>query len=144
NDMLGQTFDLPIAARRQIETALSAQAPNMVSVRLANGSRSELTQLQISRIELQDATEGILLAAQQKNSPDAMISGVDDEATHIALLGASANLLAASPGFASLNISSSTLEDLIVEVGNTDSHIVKRHIRAGQHSIPGAIVRLDD
>lgn len=144
NDMIGQNFHLPIAARRQIETALSGEVPNIVSVRLASGLRSELTQLRISRIKLPDAAEGILLAAQQHNSPDAMIAGVYDDTSHIAILDASANLLAASPNFASLNISSSTLEDLIVEVGNAHNHIVKRHIRAGQDSIPGAITRLSD
>lgn len=146
-DMIGREPDLPIATRRQIASS-SDEAGNqarMVAVRLGGGVRSELTHLHISRITLPSGVEALLLAAsQQDKRPQTLISGLASDATHVALLDEKAQLIAASQHFASLDISESTLGDLIVEAADSSDRIVKRRIRAGKHSVPGAIARLSD
>lgn len=140
-EMIGGGLDLPVAARRQIAAATD-DAPRAVSVRLGGGLRSGLTQLKVSRFALPDGVKALLLTGESGKA--APISGLGDDGTHVALLDAEGGLLSASPHFAALDISSATLEDLIVEAADAADRIVKRRIRAGRHSVPGAIARLTD
>ncbi|WP_343315615.1 PAS domain S-box protein [Brucella sp. BE17] len=150
--LIGSEPQLPVAARRQIATA-SADAgagPRSVSVRLETGLRSELTQLKISTITLPDGVIGLLLTSSTpatstpNTQDDAVIAGLGDKETHVALLDADGNILASSPHFSSLDITATTLEDLVIEAADADDRLVKRRIRAGSHSVPGAVARLAD
>lgn len=146
-DMIGGGLDLPVATRRQLES-LNADVDGearSVSIRLASGLRSGLTRFNVSRITLPDGMSGLLLTADGTDAqPETVISGLSDDSTHVALLAADGKVIVASPRFAGLDISSSTLEDLIIEVADATDRIVKRRIRAGKHSVPGAIARLTD
>lgn len=146
-DVIGDELDLPVSTRRQImgSSSEAETAPRVVAVRLGAGMRSELTRLQVSHLTMPDGIEALLLAVEKQNAtPDAIISGLGDNTTHVALIDARAKVIASSPRFAALDISASTLEDLIVEAGDTSDRIVKRRIRAGRSSVPGAIARLTD
>lgn len=146
-DVIGDELDLPVATRRQIMSSSNEAdiAPRVVAVRLGAGMRSELTRLQVSHLTMPDGIEALLLAVEKQNAaPDVIISGLGDNATHVALVDAEAKVVASSPRFAALDISASTLEDLIVEAGDASDRIVKRRIRAGKSSVPGAIARLTD
>lgn len=146
-DMIGNRLELPIATRRQIAAATDETSiqPRVVSIRLGRGLRSELTQLQISSLTLPDGVTGLLLTAETQNSnTSSIIDGIGDETTHVALIDANCKIIAASAHFASLDISPSTLEDLAIEVTDAPEHTVKRRIRAGHHSVPGAMARLSD
>ncbi|MEJ5021614.1 cell-division control histidine kinase PdhS [Ochrobactrum vermis] len=147
DDMIGGSLDLPIATRRQIASSNSnAEGESRtVSIRLGGGLRSDLTRFNVSHITLPDEVSGLLLTADGKETKaEAVISGLSDDSTHIALIDANSRVLAASPRFAALDISSATLEDLIIEAADATDRIVKRRIRAGKHSVPGAIARLTD
>src|SRR5690606_24824801 len=85
-----------------------------------------------------------LTASGTDAKAETVISGLSDDSTHIALIDAHGRVIAASPHFSALDISSATLEDLIIEAGDAPDRIVKRRIRAGQHSAPGAVARLTD
>ena len=146
-DMIGGGLDLPIATRRQIASSNSNAEgeTRTVSVRLGGGLRSDLTRFSVSQITLPDGVSGLLLTADGKGAEaEAIISGLSDDSTHIALIDASSRVIAASPRFAALDISSTTLEDLVIEAADASDRIVKRRIRAGKHSVPGAIARLTD
>ncbi|KAB2680529.1 cell-division control histidine kinase PdhS [Brucella tritici] len=146
-DMIGGGLDLPIATRRQIASSNSNAEgeTRTVSVRLGGGLRSDLTRFSVSHITLPDGVSGLLLTADGKDAEaEAIISGLSDDSTHIALIDASSRVIAASPRFVALDISSTTLEDLVIEAADASDRIVKRRIRAGKHSIPGAIARLTD
>ena len=146
-DMIGGGLDLPIATRRQIASSNSNAEgeTRTVSVRLGGGLRSDLTRFSVSHITLPDGVSGLLLTADGKDAEaEAIISGLSDDSTHIALIDASSRVIAASPRFAALDISSTTLEDLVIEAADASDRIVKRRIRAGKHSVPGAIARLTD
>ncbi|OYR15245.1 PAS domain-containing protein [Brucella thiophenivorans] len=146
-DIIGRELDLPVATRRQIASSSSDTdcAPRIVSVRLSSGVRSELTRLQVSQLNMPDGVKATLLAVENQNAlPETVISGLGDDATHLALINAEAKVIAASPRYLALDISVSTLEDLIIEAGDASDRIVKRRIRAGKNSVPGAIARLSD
>lgn len=146
-DIIGGRLELPIATRRQIAGASNetASAPRIVSVRLNSGLRSEIIRLKISHLTMPDGVEALLLASEQKDTtPDAIIAGLGDETTHVALIDDKAQLIATSERFAALDISVSTLEDLIIETRDAAERIVKRRIRAGKNSVPGAIAELRD
>ncbi|WP_139973949.1 cell-division control histidine kinase PdhS [Ochrobactrum sp. CGA5] len=146
-DMIGGGLDLPIATRRQIASSnINADGETRtVAVRLGGGLRSDLTRFSVSQITLPDGVSGLLLAVDSKDAEaDAIISGLSDDSTHIALIDANSRVIAASPRFAALDISSTTLEDLVIEAADATDRIVKRRIRAGKHSVPGAIARLTD
>ena len=146
-EMIGSSLDLPIATRRQIASSNSNAdgETRTVSIRLGGGLRSELTRFNVSNITLPDSVSGLLLTADGKNAEaEAIISGLSDDSTHIALIDADNRVIAASPRFDGLEISAATLEDLVIEAADAADRIVKRRIRAGKHSVPGAIARLTD
>nr|WP_029926774.1 cell-division control histidine kinase PdhS [Ochrobactrum sp. UNC390CL2Tsu3S39] len=146
-DMIGGGLDLPIATRRQIASSNSNAEgeTRTVSVRLGGGLRSDLTRFSVSHITLPDGVSGLLLTADGKDAEaEDIISGLSDDSTHIALIDANSRVIAASPRFAALDITSTTLEDLVIEAADATDRIVKRRIRAGKHSVPGAIARLTD
>ena len=146
-DVIGDELDLPIATRRQImgSSGEANIAPRIVAVRLGSGMRSELTRLQVSHLTMPDGINALLLAVEKPNATVGdIIFGLGDNATHVALIDADAKVIASSPRFATLDISASTLEDLIVEAGDASDRIVKRRIRAGKSSVPGAVARLTD
>ncbi|KAB2656191.1 PAS domain S-box protein [Brucella tritici] len=146
-DMIGGGLDLPIATRRQIASSNSNAEgeTRTVSVRLGGGLRSDLIRFSVSQITLPDGVSGLLLTADGKDAEaEAIISGLSDDSTHIALIDASSRVIAASPRFAALDISSTTLEDLVIEAADASDRIVKRRIRSGKHSVPGGIARLTD
>ncbi|KAB2730430.1 cell-division control histidine kinase PdhS [Brucella intermedia] len=146
-DMIGGSLDLPIATRRQIASSNSNAEgeTRTISIRLGGGLRSDLTRFSVSHIALPDGVSGLLLTANGENTKaEAIISGLSDETTHVALIDANSRVIAASPRFAALEIPSATLEDLVIEAADAADRIVKRRIRAGRHSVPGAIARLTD
>ena len=146
-DMIGSAIDLPVAARRQIAAASddNSAEPRAVSVRLGGGMRSELTRLWISHIILPDGVAGLVISTSGASSnAEDIIAGLSDDDTHVALIDADCKVIAASPHFAALDISAATLEDLVVEAADAPDRIVKRRIRAGRQSVPGAIARLID
>lgn len=117
-DLIGGALDLPVATRRQITASTDETdiAPRIVAVRLGGGMRAELTRLKISNIVLPDGIEALLMSVDRQDvKPGDIISGLADDTTHVALIDAQARILAASSRFAALDISASTLEDLIVE-----------------------------
>jgi len=146
-DMIGSAIDLPVAARRQIAAASddNSAEPRAVSVRLGGGLRSELTRLWVSHIVLPDGVAGLAITASGTSSnAEDIIAGLSDDDTHVALIDADCKVIAASKRFGALDISAATLEDLVVEAADTPDRIVKRRIRAGRQSVPGAIARLID
>src|SRR5690606_12153201 len=117
-DLIGSSLDLPIATRRQIASSNSNTdgETRTISIRLGGGLRSDLTRFSVSHIALPDGVSGLLLTADGKDvEADAIISGLSDESTHVALIDADSRVIAASPRFAALEISSATLEDLVIE-----------------------------
>ncbi|MCL7998959.1 PAS domain S-box protein [Brucella sp. 21LCYQ03] len=146
-DIIGGQLELPIATRRQIAGASSETAgvPRIVTVRLNSGLRSEIIRLHVSHLTMPDGIEALLLASEQEGStPDAIIAGLSDDTTHVALIDDKAQLIATSEHFAALDISVSTLEDLVIETRDASERIVKRRIRSGKNSVPGAIAKLTD
>ncbi|WP_420959472.1 histidine kinase dimerization/phospho-acceptor domain-containing protein [Brucella sp. IR073] len=138
DDILGSDPDFPVHVKRQI---MAAHGGRSASVRLA----SQLIALQVLDIALPDGTPARILAASGPSGGiEATISGLGDEGTHVALLDEEGAVLASSLHFDRLGILPTTLNDLVIEVRDEESRLVKRRVRAGTRSVPAGIARLSD
>ncbi|GGA78572.1 PAS domain-containing sensor histidine kinase [Brucella endophytica] len=138
DDILGSDPDFPVHVKRQI---MAAQGGRSASVRLA----SQLIALQVLDIALPDGTPARILAASRPSGGiEATIAGLGDEGTHVALLDEDGAVLANSLHFDGLGILPTTLNDLVIEVRDEESRLVKRRVRAGTRSVPAGIARLSD
>lgn len=139
---------LNATSQRQITSQFNAMLPDesrTISLRL-NGA---LQQFQLSQLTLPDGEKAILLEAQNtaKNltttTDHPVLRGLGSTHSHAALLDADGHIIASTKNFDRAGITQSTLADLTVEVTDTTDHMLKRRIRANNHSIPGAIIRLE-
>ncbi|QXZ80194.1 PAS domain S-box protein [Rhizobium sp. rho-13.1] len=73
-----------------------------------------------------------------------MLDGFDDPDTHIAVIGRDGEIIAASPGFAALGITTETAGMLVTMAGGQPERLIKRPIRTGQGYLPAAIGLLSD
>ncbi|KXF78633.1 hypothetical protein ATN84_02275 [Paramesorhizobium deserti] len=147
DDILGNDPGFAVQTKRQIMALDGSQAGSTrtVSVRLASGLTSRLASFQIFDIKLPDGTPARVLAADgQSAAIEATISGLGDESTHVALLDEAGAVLARSAHFDALGILPTTLNDLVIEVRDEESRMVKRRVRAGTRSVPAGIARLAD
>ncbi|MBB3656308.1 PAS domain S-box-containing protein [Rhizobium sp. BK650] len=124
-----KTFVIRIAKGFQrVQTQASSEL-----IRLASGERAILFSVPVSARPL---TEGAR-AAQ-------MLQGLDDPDTHMAVIGAEGEVIAASPGFASLGIAQQVTRTLIALAGAHPDRLVKRPVATGRGHLPAAVGKLND
>ncbi len=110
------------------------QAPAAAElIRLASGEKAILFSVPVSTRPL---TAGAS-AAQ-------MLQGLDDPDTHMAVIGAEGEVIAASPGFASLGITQQAARTLITLAGAHPDRMVKRPVATGRGYLPAAFGKLND
>ncbi len=102
-------------------------------IRLASGEKAILFSVPVSTRPL---TAGAS-AAQ-------MLQGLDDPDTHMAVIGAEGDVIAASPGFASLGITQQAARTLITLAGAHPDRLVKRPVATGRGYLPAAVGKLND
>ncbi|MBB3389132.1 PAS domain S-box-containing protein [Rhizobium sp. BK275] len=102
-------------------------------IRLASGEKAILFSVPVSAHSL---TAGAS-AAQ-------MLQGLDDPDTHMAVIGAEGEVIAASPGFASLGITQQAARTLITLAGAQPDRLVKRPVATGRGYLPAAVGKLND
>ncbi len=102
-------------------------------IRLASGEKAILFSVPVSTRPL---TAGAS-AAQ-------MLQGLDDPDTHMAVIGAEGDVIAASPGFASLGITQQAARTLIMLAGAHPDRLVKRPVATGRGYLPAAVGKLND
>ncbi|MGV3548512.1 ATP-binding protein [Rhizobium sp.] len=73
-----------------------------------------------------------------------LLSGFDDDDTHMAVLGSDGDVLASSPGFAHLGVMPDTARALISAATRSSEGLVKRPIPSGSGYLPAAIGKLTD
>ncbi|EJJ28279.1 sensor histidine kinase [Rhizobium sp. CF142] len=124
-----RTFVIRIAKGFQ---RVQAQASSEL-IRLASGEKAILFSVPVSTHPL---TAGAS-AAQ-------MLQGLDDPDTHMAVIGAEGEVIAASPGFASLGITQQAARTLITLAGVHPDRLVKRPVATGRGHLPAAVGKLND
>jgi len=131
---LGEVGDQKTFIIRIAKGFQRVQAPaSSELIRLASGEKAILFSVPVSAHSL---TAGAS-AAQ-------MLQGLDDPDTHMAVIGAEGEVIAASPGFASLGITQQAARTLITLAGAQPDRLVKRPVATGRGHLPAAVGKLND
>jgi len=131
---LGEVGDQKTFIIRIAKGFQRVQAPaSSELIRLASGEKAILFSVPVSTRPL---TAGAS-AAQ-------MLQGLDDPDTHMAVIGAEGEVVAASPGFASLGITQQAARTLITLAGAHPDRLVKRPVATGRGHLPAAVGKLND
>ncbi|QKK16572.1 ATP-binding protein [Rhizobium indicum] len=154
-DLLDQGVDRTDITFRQLETAarqLTDIGDNRsLMIRIAKGFQRAQVQAAAELIRLSQGEKAILFSVPVSAKPLAagasaaqMLQGLDDPDTHMAVIGANGEVIAASPGFASLGISEQTAKTLINLAGAHPDRLVKRPVATARGNLPAAVGKLSD
>ncbi|MBX4976475.1 PAS domain S-box protein [Rhizobium lentis] len=154
-DLLDQGVDRTEITFRQLETAarqLTDVGDNRsLMIRVAKGFQRVQVQAAAELIRLSSGEKAILFSVPVSARPltsgasaAQMLQGLDDPDTHMAVIGANGEVIAASPGFASLAISGETAKTLINLAGAHPDRLVKRPVATGRGYLPAAVGKLSD
>jgi PAS domain S-box-containing protein len=120
-------------------------------IRIAKGFQRLPTQATAELIGLSSGEHAILFSVPNSAKPLAagasakqMLQGLDDPDTHMAVIGAEGDVIAASPGYASLGITQQTAKTLIGLAGAHPERLVKRPVATGKGYLPAAVGKLSD
>lgn len=151
-DAINNEPQLSPVARRQM-TGL-AGFPDIgtnrtLALRLNSGLNSHLVVFQASTITMPGGEKAILLSSSINTDitdaarADHIIAGIDGPGQFAALLDTEGNIVTASQGFATLDISQQSLKGLVAEVRTESDRLVKRLI-SDDRALPAGIARLTD
>ncbi|MBY5757873.1 PAS domain S-box protein [Rhizobium leguminosarum] len=154
-DLLDQGVDRSDITFRQLETAARQLTDigdsRSLMIRVAKGFQRAQVQAAAELIRLSQGEKAILFSVPISAKPLAagasaaqMLQGLDDPDTHMAVIGANGEVIAASPGFASLGISEQTAKTLINLAGAHPDRLVKRPVATGRGNLPAAVGKLSD
>ncbi|MBY3106064.1 PAS domain S-box protein [Rhizobium laguerreae] len=154
-DLLDQGVDRTDITFRQLETAARQLTDigdsRSLMIRVARGFQRAQVQAAAELIRLSQGEKAILFSVPVSAKPLAagasaaqMLQGLDDPDTHMAVIGADGEVIAASPGFASLGISEQTAKTLINLAGAHPDRLVKRPVVTGRGNLPAAVGKLSD
>ncbi|PDT37287.1 PAS domain-containing sensor histidine kinase [Rhizobium sp. M10] len=154
-DLLDQGVDRTDITFRQLETAARQLADigdsRSLMIRVAKGFQRAQVQAAAELIRLSQGEKAILFSVPVSARPLAsdasaaqMLQGLDDPDTHMAVIGANGEVIAASPGFASLAISGETAKTLINLASAHPDRLVKRPVATGRGYLPAAVGKLSD
>ncbi|MGX9992000.1 ATP-binding protein [Rhizobium sp. Z1P35] len=154
-DLLDQGVDRADITFRQLETAARQLTDigdsRSLMIRVAKGFQRAQAQAAAELIRLSQGEKAILFSVPVSAKPLAsgasaaqMLQGLDDPDTHMAVIGANGEVIAASPGFASLGISEQTAKTLINLAGAHPDRLVKRPVATARGNLPAAVGKLSD
>ncbi|OWV85149.1 ATP-binding protein [Rhizobium sp. R693] len=154
-DLLDQGIDRADITFRQLEVT-ARQLVNVgdsrnFMIRIARGFQRVPVQATVELIRLASGERAVLLslpvatnALSITASAEQMLRGLDDPDTHMAVIGADGEIIAASPGFASLGVTQQTAKTMTALAGNHADRLAKRPVATGKGYLPAAVGRLSD
>ncbi|WLS04358.1 ATP-binding protein [Shinella oryzae] len=141
-----------VAFRQLVATGRQVRTPGerrTLLMRIGSGFRSATVTATVEGITLRPGENAILFSAPVSDTRQsaaeaaaAMIAGLDDPDTHMAVLDGDGAVIAASEKFAALAISPETRRTLVEATGRSADHLVKRPIATGRGHLPAAIGRI--
>ncbi|MBY5766165.1 PAS domain S-box protein [Rhizobium leguminosarum] len=154
-DLLDQGVDRADITFRQLETAARQLTDigdsRSLMIRITKGFQRAQVQAAAELIRLSQGEKAILFSVPISAKPLAagasaaqMLQGLDDPDTHMAVIGANGEVIAASPGFASLGISEQTAKTLINLAGAHPDRLLKRPVATARGNLPAAVGKLSD
>ncbi|EPE99773.1 PAS domain S-box protein [Rhizobium grahamii] len=154
-DLLDQGIDGADITFRQLQVT-ARQLVNVGDsrnflIRIARGFQRVAVQATVELIRLSSGERAVLLslpvatrALSIKASAEQMLKGLDDPDTHMAVIGAGGEIIAASPGFAALGVTQQTAKAMTTMAGDHADRLVKRPVATGKGYLPAAVGRLSD
>lgn len=154
-DLLDQGIDGADITFRQLQVT-ARQLVNVgdsrnFMIRIARGFQRVAVQATVELIRLSSGERAVLLslpvatrALSIKASAEQMLKGLDDPDTHMAVIGAGGEIIAASPGFAALSVTQQTAKAMTTMAGDHADRLVKRPVATGKGYLPAAVGRLSD
>ncbi|UPA24987.1 ATP-binding protein [Shinella oryzae] len=141
-----------VAFRQLVATGRQVRTPGerrTLLMRIGSGFRSANVTATVEGITLRPGENAILFSAPVSDTGQsaaeaaaAMIAGLDDPDTHMAVLDGDGAVIAASEKFEALAISPETRRTLVEATGRSADHLVKRPIATGRGHLPAAIGRI--
>ncbi|PWW01371.1 PAS domain S-box-containing protein [Hoeflea marina] len=142
------------ALARQVESAvggLARQPATNFMMRVASGFRRIALPARVEFLDLGGDETLILLSGGQADAAQddaararSIISGFNDTDTHVAVLDAEGTVLAASPSFTAVGLSTEETRRMVADVAADRDRMVKRMIGSARGPLPAAIGRLTD
>jgi PAS domain S-box-containing protein len=118
-------------------------------IRIPQGFQRVAVQASVELISVSPGEQAILVslpaptrALSAEQSAAQMLKGLDDPDTHMAVIGADGEIIAASPGFASLGVTQPTARSLGTMAAAHPHGLVKRPVATGKGYLPAAIGRI--
>lgn len=141
-NIAGSDAQFTMQTRRQIAALeLQDDAAHKIMLRLAGGLQQRLLPYTISRLIIPAAEKPALLmttpVTAQDETPPAL------PCYHMAKIGIDGTIISTDAEFAALDVNRNTIADLIIEVQNEQEGFIQRRVRAGQTTIPAAMIRLN-
>jgi PAS domain S-box-containing protein len=154
-DLLDQGVNRADITFRQLETTarqLSTVGDSRdLMIRIAKGFQRVPAKATAELIGLSSGERAILFSVPVSSRPlpaaeaaAQMLQGLDDPDTHMAVIGAEGEVIASSPGYASLGITEQTAKMLTRLAGAHPDRLVKRPVATGKGYLPAAIGKLSD
>ncbi|NLS02447.1 PAS domain S-box protein [Rhizobium sp. P32RR-XVIII] len=154
-DLLDQGVNRADITFRQLETTARQLATvgdsRDLMIRIAKGFQRVPAKATAELIGLSSGERAILFSVPVSSRPlpaaqaaVQMLQGLDDPDTHMAVIGAEGEVIASSPGYASLGITGQTAKMLTRLAGAHPDRLVKRPVATGKGYLPAAIGKLSD
>ncbi|MDM9626454.1 PAS domain-containing sensor histidine kinase [Rhizobium sp. S152] len=154
-DLLDQGVSATDITFRQLEATARQLADTGESrnfmIRIARGFQRVMVQATVELVRLSSGERAVLVSLPVsmeklsiKASAEQMLQGLDDPDTHMAVIGADGEIIAASPGYAALGVTQQTAKAMIVLAGDHADRLVKRPVATGKGYLPAAVGRLSD
>lgn len=153
-ELLEGGIDGQSALARQVQSAVGglsrSQSTNFM-MRVAAGFKRIAVPARVEHLDLGRGEKLILLSGGQADAAEgdaararSIISGFNDTDTHVAVLDADSNVLAASPSFTAIGLSVPETQRMVRDVAHDKDRMVKRMIQSARGPLPAAIGRLTD
>ncbi len=154
-DLIDQGVSATDITFRQLEATARQLADTGASrnfmIRIARGFRRVMVQATVELVRLSSGERAVLVSLPVsteklsiKASAEQMLQGLDDPDTHMAVIGADGEIIAASPGYAALGVTQQTARAMTVLAGEHADRLVKRPVATGKGYLPAAVGRLSD
>lgn len=120
-------------------------------IRMASGFQRAVVNAAVEKVRIQAGEEAVLFSSPVSSKPLAatesarrMLDGFDDPDTHMAVIGRDGEVIASSPGFVQLGVTSQTARMLTTMAGAQPERLIKRPIPTGRGYLPAAVGKLSE
>ncbi|WP_018234761.1 ATP-binding protein [Ensifer sp. BR816] len=154
-DFIDGTLDSNDLSLRQLRAAAAQLAAvgdrRQLLIRIAAGFRRLPLNATVEMVRIRAGEDAVLFTAPHngkalstEDRAAAMIAGLDGPDTHMAVLDDGGGVIAQSPGFEHLGLSSEIRQTLVAAVARDKDRLIKRPVATEKGQLPAAIGKISD